>query len=158
MRVEVTPVATTVETVAQRVILVDRAGKRALLADMLRDATIDRALVFTRTKHGADKVVRGAREGRASRAAAIHGNKSQSQRERALDGFRAGKIRMLVATDIAARGIDVDGISHVINYDLPNMPETTSTASAAPRAPAPTASRSRSATPRRARTCATSRS
>ena len=123
VKVAVTPAATTVEKVAQRVIHVDRAGKAALLADLLRTETIDRALVFTRTKHGADKVVRGlVKSGIAAQA--IHGNKSQSQRERVLADFRAGKIRILVATDIAARGIDVDGISHVINYDLPNEPET----------------------------------
>ena len=90
---------------------------------MLRSETIDRALVFTRTKHGADKVVRGlVRAGIA--AEAIHGNKSQGQRERVLAAFRKGEVRTLVATDIAARGIDVDGISHVVNFDLPNVPET----------------------------------
>jgi len=94
-----------------------------LLADLLRDEAIDRALVFTRTKHGADKVVRGlVKAGIAAHA--IHGNKSQNQRERVLGEFRSGKIRTLVATDIAARGIDVDGISHVVNYDMPNEPET----------------------------------
>jgi ATP-dependent RNA helicase RhlE len=90
---------------------------------VLRQETIDRALVFTRTKHGADKVVRSLlRAGIA--AEAIHGNKSQNQRERVLAAFRNGEVRTLVATDIAARGIDVDGISHVVNYDLPNVPET----------------------------------
>ena len=84
---------------------------------------VDRALIFTRTKHGADRVVRGL-ESAGIAADAIHGNKSQGQRERALAGFRSGKVRTLVATDIAARGIDVDGISHVINYDLPNIPES----------------------------------
>ena len=123
VKVAVTPAATTVETVAQRVIHVDRAGKAAMLADLLRTETIDRSLVFTRTKHGADKVVRGlVKSGIAAQA--IHGNKSQNQRERVLAEFRAGKIRTLVATDIAARGIDVDGISHVFNYDLPNEPES----------------------------------
>ena len=123
VRVAVTPAATTVEKVAQRVIHVDRAGKAAMLADLLRSETIDRSLVFTRTKHGADKVVRGlVKSGIAAQA--IHGNKSQNQRERVLADFRAGKIRTLVATDIAARGIDVDGISHVINFDLPNEPES----------------------------------
>jgi superfamily II DNA/RNA helicase len=123
VKVAVTPAATTVETVTQRVIHVDRAGKAAMLADLLRSETIDRSLVFTRTKHGADKVVRGlVKSGIAAQA--IHGNKSQNQRERVLADFRAGKIRTLVATDIAARGIDVDGISHVINYDLPNEPES----------------------------------
>ncbi len=90
---------------------------------MLRAEAIDRALIFTRTKHGADKVVRGlVRAGIA--AEAIHGNKSQGQRERVLAAFRKGTVRTLVATDIAARGIDVDGISHVVNFDLPNVPET----------------------------------
>jgi superfamily II DNA/RNA helicase len=122
-KVAVTPVATTAERVEQRVILVDRAGKSSLLAALLRSEPIDRAIVFTRTKHGADKVVRHL--GKAGLAAhAIHGNKSQNQRERALADFRKGTIRTLVATDIAARGIDVDGVSHVFNYDLPNVPES----------------------------------
>jgi superfamily II DNA/RNA helicase len=122
-KVSVIPVATTVESVEQRIIRVDRANKSAILIDVLRQETIDRALVFTRTKHGADKVVRSlVRAGIA--AEAIHGNKSQGQRERVLAAFRKGDVRTLVATDIAARGIDVDGISHVVNYDLPNVPET----------------------------------
>jgi superfamily II DNA/RNA helicase len=122
-KVAVVPVATTVEKVEQRIIRVDRATKSAILIDVLRQETIDRALVFTRTKHGADKVVRSlVRAGIA--AEAIHGNKSQGQRERVLAAFRKGEVRTLVATDIAARGIDVDGISHVVNYDLPNVPET----------------------------------
>jgi superfamily II DNA/RNA helicase len=123
LKVAVTPPASTVESVEQRIIHVDRAAKPAMLADLLKGEPIDRALIFTRTKHGADKVVRGlAKAGIA--AEAIHGNKSQSQRERVLAAFRKGNVRMLVATDIAARGIDVDGISHVFNYDLPNVPET----------------------------------
>ena len=122
-RVAVTPPATTVELIDQRVIFVDRARKPDLLAEVLKQEPIDRVLVFTRTKHGADKVVRGlARFGLA--AEAIHGNKSQSQRERVLQAFRDGRVRTLIATDIAARGIDVDGISHVVNYDLPNIPES----------------------------------
>ena len=121
--VAVTPVATTAEKVDQRVIHVDRAGKSSLLAELLRAEPIDRALVFTRTKHGADKVVRHlAKAGLAAQA--IHGNKSQNQRERVLADFRQGRVRTLVATDIAARGIDVDGISHVVNFDLPNIPES----------------------------------
>jgi ATP-dependent RNA helicase RhlE len=121
--VAVTPAATTVERVEQRVMHVARAEKLARLADVLRCEPIDRVLVFTRTKHGADRVVRGlARMGHA--AGAIHGNKSQSQRERALAAFRAGRVRTLIATDIAARGIDVEGITHVVNYDLPNIPES----------------------------------
>jgi superfamily II DNA/RNA helicase len=123
VKVAVTPEATTVERIEQRVISVDRGGKHAVLVDVLRQETIDRALIFTRTKHGADKVVRGlVRAGIA--AEAIHGNKSQNQRERVLAAFRKGQVRTLVATDIAARGIDVDGISHVVNFDLPNVPET----------------------------------
>jgi len=122
-KVAVAPIASTVERVEQRVIRVDRAAKLTMLIDVLRGETIDRALIFTRTKHGADKVARGlVRAGIG--AEAIHGNKSQSQRERMLAAFRKGTIRTLVATDIAARGIDVDGISHVVNLDLPNVPET----------------------------------
>ena len=90
---------------------------------MLKQEPVDRALIFTRTKHGADKVVKGL-ERAGIRAAAIHGNKSQNHRERVLAAFRSGEVRTLVATDIAARGIDVDGISHVVNFDLPNVPET----------------------------------
>jgi ATP-dependent RNA helicase RhlE len=123
IRVSVTPAASTAERVEQRIIRVDRAGKPAALVDVLRREAVDRALVFTRTKHGADKVVRGlSKSGIASEA--IHGNKSQNQRERVLAAFRGGALRILVATDIAARGIDVDGISHVVNFDLPNVPET----------------------------------
>jgi superfamily II DNA/RNA helicase len=123
VKVAVAPVASTAERVEQRVIRADRATKPAILVEVLRRETIDRALIFTRTKHGADKVVRGlVRAGIG--AAAIHGNKSQSQRERVLAAFRKGEVRTLVATDIAARGIDVDGISHVVNFDLPNVPET----------------------------------
>ncbi|HEX5585603.1 DEAD/DEAH box helicase [Gaiella sp.] len=122
-RVSVTPQASTAEKIAQRVILTEKASKGALLAEVLKSETIDRVLVFTRTKHGADKVVRVlAQAGLA--AEAIHGNKSQNQRERVLAAFRKGSVRTLVATDIAARGIDVDGISHVVNYDLPNIPES----------------------------------
>ncbi|WP_238314199.1 DEAD/DEAH box helicase [Methylobacterium crusticola] len=122
VQVAVTPVATTAERVEQTVIHVSTGAKQALLATILRDESIDRVLVFTRTKHGADRVVRGLeRDGIGS--AAIHGNKSQPQRERALAAFRAGGCRVLVATDIAARGIDVEGVSHVINFDLPNVPE-----------------------------------
>jgi len=122
-KVSMTPAAATVERVEQQVIHVDRAAKPSMLADLLARAPIERALVFTRTKHGADRVVRGlARAGIA--AEAIHGNKSQNQRERALAAFRKGAVRTLVATDIAARGIDVDGVSHVVNFDLPNVPET----------------------------------
>ena len=123
LRVEVTPVATTAERVEQSVIHVETAHKQSLLHELLKDQTIDRALVFTRTKHGADRVVRRLDLNKTP-AAAIHGNKSQPQRERALADFKSGKIRILVATDIAARGIDIDQVSHVINFDLPNVPES----------------------------------
>jgi ATP-dependent RNA helicase RhlE len=122
VRVTVTPAATTVERVDQRVIFVTQARKQALLAAMLNDAAVGRALVFSRTKRGADKVVR-ALDGAGVEAAAIHGNKSQGQRERALRSFRDGHCRVLVATDIAARGIDIDGVTHVINLDLPDVAE-----------------------------------
>jgi ATP-dependent RNA helicase RhlE len=122
-RVAVTPQATTVERIQQRVIHTEKSGKPSLLVEVLKTETTDRVLVFTRTKHGADKVVRGL-EKTGFFAEAIHGNKSQNQRERVLADFRSGKLRILIATDIAARGIDVDGVSHVINYDLPNIPES----------------------------------
>jgi ATP-dependent RNA helicase RhlE len=123
VRVEVTPPATTVERIDQRVYFVDAGNKNALLADLLKDHTVERALVFTRTKHGADRVVKHIeRIGVGTQA--IHGNKSQNARQRALNDFRDGKTRVLVATDIAARGIDVDGITHVINFEIPNIPET----------------------------------
>jgi ATP-dependent RNA helicase RhlE len=123
VKVSVKPAATTAERVEQAVIHVNQSEKPALLQLVLRDASIDRALVFTRTKHGADRVVRQL--GNAGIVAeAIHGNKSQPQRERALAAFKAGTCKVLVATDIAARGIDVSGVSHVINYELPNVPES----------------------------------
>jgi ATP-dependent RNA helicase RhlE len=123
VRVAVTPQATTVERITQRVILTEKASKPALLAELLKSEQVERVLVFTRTKHGADKVVRGLHKAGIG-ADAIHGNKSQNQRERVLADFRNGRLRTLVATDIAARGIDVDGVSHVFNYDLPNIPES----------------------------------
>jgi ATP-dependent RNA helicase RhlE len=123
VNVAVTPVASTVETVSQSVFFVEKPDKPALLNHLLQDKTIKRVLVFTRTKHGANKVV--SQLTRASiHAEAIHGNKSQSARERALANFKTGRTRVLVATDIAARGIDVENITHVINYDLPNEPES----------------------------------
>jgi len=122
-RVAVTPVSSTVERIAQRIIQVDHSAKPTFLAQILKQEKVNRALVFTRTKHGADKVVKGL-ERAGIPADAIHGNKSQNHRERVLAAFRSGEIRTLVATDIAARGIDVDGISHVVNFDLPNIPET----------------------------------
>jgi len=122
-RVAVTPQASTVDRIEQRVILTEKASKASLLVEVLRTEKTDRVLVFTRTKHGADKVVRGLQKA-GHVAEAIHGNKSQNQRERVLAAFRVGKLRTLIATDIAARGIDVDGVSHVVNYDLPNIPES----------------------------------
>jgi ATP-dependent RNA helicase RhlE len=122
-RVAVTPVASTVERIVQRIIQVDHSAKPEILAQLLKQEAVNRALVFTRTKHGADKVVKSLERAGIS-ANAIHGNKSQNHRERVLAAFRTGEIRTLVATDIAARGIDVDGISHVVNFDLPNVPET----------------------------------
>jgi ATP-dependent RNA helicase RhlE len=122
-RVAVTPQASTVDRVQQRIIHTDKAAKPALLVEVLKTEKTDRVLVFTRTKHGADKVVRALQKSGFG-AEAIHGNKSQNQRERVLADFRDGKLRILIATDIAARGIDVDGVSHVVNYDLPNIPES----------------------------------
>ena len=127
VQVAVAPGATTADSVEQRVIFVDTARKRQLLTEFLRktrDArTPGRTLVFTRTKHGADRVVEFLDKAGLS-CSAIHGDKSQSQRERALMRFRKGEIGVLVATDVAARGIDIDGVTHVINYDLPNVPES----------------------------------
>ena len=123
LRVAIEPQITTAELVEQSVMFVSRADKRALLERLLQTDTISRALVFTRTKHGANRLSEQlARAGIG--AEAIHGNKSQSARERALEAFRRGATRVLVATDVAARGIDVDGISHVINFDLPNVAES----------------------------------
>ena len=127
VQVAVAPVATTADRVEQRVIFVDTARKRQLLTDFLRktrDGRVPgRTLVFTRTKHGADRVVEFLDKAGLS-CSAIHGDKSQAQRERALMSFRKGQISVLVATDVAARGIDIDGVTHVINFDLPNVPES----------------------------------
>ena len=123
VHVAVTPVATTVEKIDQRVMFVEASRKRHALASILRGPEFTRALVFTRTKHGSDRVTQHLEAAGVS-AAAIHGNKSQGQRERALAAFKDGRVRVLVATDIAARGIDVDAVSHVINYELPNVPES----------------------------------
>jgi len=122
VQVSVTPSATTVSRIDQQVLFVETDRKRALLAGLLEDAKMERTLVFTRTKRGADRVAKYL-EGANINAASIHGDKSQGQRERALAAFKAGECRVLVATDIAARGIDVDGVTHVINFDLPNVPE-----------------------------------
>ncbi|WP_375418640.1 DEAD/DEAH box helicase [uncultured Hymenobacter sp.] len=123
VRVAVTPVSSTADTVTQSVFLVDKHDKPALLEHLLKDQSIKRVLVFSRTKHGADRVVKGLAQARIP-AEAIHGNKSQNHRQRALSNFKSGETRVLVATDIAARGIDVDELTHVINYEIPNEPET----------------------------------
>ena len=121
--VEVTPASSTVDAIDQSLYHVDKANKLSLLQYLLKDKEIVTALVFTRTKHGADKVVKFLHKNEVT-AAAIHGNKSQNARQHALSHFKGGNLRVLVATDIAARGIDIDDLSHVVNFDLPNVPET----------------------------------
>ncbi len=121
--VAVAPPATTADNIEQRLYFVAKADKPKLLIEMLRSAALARTLVFSRTKHGANRVVQSLDRAGVP-AAAIHGNKSQSARTRALAAFKGGTLRVLVATDLAARGIDVDGVTHVINYDLPNVAET----------------------------------
>lgn len=121
--VAVAPVSAAADRIEHHLYFVDKADKRALLADLVNSANLSRTLVFSRTKHGANRIAQFL-EKRGVEAAAIHGNKSQGARTRALDGFKQGKVRVLVATDIAARGIDVEGVSHVINFDLPNVAET----------------------------------
>jgi ATP-dependent RNA helicase RhlE len=121
--VAVAPVSSTVEKITQWVLHVERGDKRALLREVLRDPKMTRVLVFTRTKRGANKVAQEL-DRNGVRADAIHGNKSQGARQRALDAFKRGGIRVLVATDIAARGIDVAGVTHVINFELPDEPES----------------------------------
>jgi ATP-dependent RNA helicase RhlE len=123
VRVEVSPAVVTVEAIDQRVFFVETASKRALLNALLNDQDLARVIVFTRTKHGANRVVEQLDKAGVA-AEALHGNKSQSARQRALARFRSGDARVLVATDIAARGIDVDDVTHVINYELPNIPES----------------------------------
>lgn len=123
VRVEVTPVSSTAHTIQQSLYYVDKGNKKKLLIDLLKDKAIVSALIFTRTKRGADVVARDL-EKAGIKAEAIHGNKSQNNRQRALSNFKAGKTRVLVATDIAARGIDIDDLSHVINYEIPNIPES----------------------------------
>jgi ATP-dependent RNA helicase RhlE len=120
--VSVTPAATTVERIDQTVTMVNQAEKTALLTLFLQRNEVERALVFSRTKHGADKIVRQL-EAAGLAASAIHGNKSQPQRERAIAAFKSGEVPILIATDIAARGIDIPGVSHVVNFDLPDVPE-----------------------------------
>jgi ATP-dependent RNA helicase RhlE len=123
VKVSVTPSATTVESVDQHVYLVETRAKRSLLVELFANPALTRTLVFTRTKRGADKVAQHLASAGIS-VAAIHGNKSQNQRNAALDAFKASKVRALVATDVAARGIDIDLVTHVINYELPNIPES----------------------------------
>jgi ATP-dependent RNA helicase RhlE len=123
VRVEVNPVSSTVEKISQSVCFVERENKRSLLKYLLKNTQLKKVIVFSRTKHGANKIVDILR-GDGVLADAIHGNKSQTARQNALENFRVGKTRVLVATDIAARGIDVDGITHVINFDLPNDSES----------------------------------
>jgi ATP-dependent RNA helicase RhlE len=120
--VAVVPPATTAERIDQEVYFVEKADKRALLVDVLRDVAMRRVLVFSRTKHGANRIAEHLVKAGVG-ADAIHGNKSQNARERALAGFKAGRIRVLVATDIAARGIDIDDVTHVVNFDIPEVPE-----------------------------------
>lgn len=122
-KIEVTTVSTTVDTIEQYLYFVDKANKKNLLLHILKDKSIESALVFTRTKHGADRIVRQLSRGNVI-AQAIHGDKSQGARQRALNDFKDKKLRVLIATDIAARGIDIEELSHVINYDLPDVPET----------------------------------
>lgn len=122
-KVEVTPVSSTAETVTQSLYFVDKANKKLLLMDVLKTKGMNRVLVFARTKHGADRIARDLTKS-GFKTAAIHGDKSQNARQNALNDFKTGVIRTLVATDIAARGIDIDELSHVINYEIPNQPET----------------------------------
>ncbi len=122
VRVAVTPTATPVERIEQRVFFVPADQKRSLLTDILKDPALERAIVFTRTKHRANRVAEQLDRAGIG-AEAIHGNKSQAARQRALESFKRGRVRVLVATDIAARGIDVEGVTHVINFELPNVPE-----------------------------------
>lgn len=123
VRVEVSPVSSTVEIIQQSVYLVEKQDKQALLIDLLKDKSIETVLVFTQMKHSADKLAKHLHRSGIS-AQAIHGNKSQSQRQDALSNFKKRTTRVLVATDIAARGIDIDELTHVVNYELPNVPET----------------------------------
>ncbi len=123
VKVEVTPVSSTAHTIEQVVYFVEKENKRHLLIDLLKDGKIERVLVFTRTKHGADRVTKDLMKAGIT-AQAIHGNKSQNARQLALSNFKKSVTRVLVATDIAARGIDIDDLSHVINFELPNIPES----------------------------------
>jgi ATP-dependent RNA helicase RhlE len=123
VKVEVAPQSSTADTIQQKVYYTNKADKKDLLVHILKDDSIDQVLLFSRTKHGADKIARNLQKKKIN-AAAIHGDKAQTQRQKALEGFKAGKTRVLVATDIAARGIDIEKLSYVINYDIPNESET----------------------------------
>ena len=122
-KVEVTPVSSTADTIDQSLFFVEKGDKKKLLIHLLNDKSIKSALIFTRTKHGADKITKDLVKA-GIKTEAIHGNKSQNARQKALSNFKNGQIKALIATDIAARGIDIDELSHVINYELPNIPET----------------------------------
>ncbi|SKB28263.1 DEAD/DEAH box helicase [Daejeonella lutea] len=122
-KVEVTPVSSTADTIDQSIYFVEKGDKKKLLIHLLNDKTIKSALIFTRTKHGADKIVKDLVKA-GIKTEAIHGNKSQNARQKALSNFKTGQLKALIATDIAARGIDIEELSHVINYELPNVPET----------------------------------
>jgi ATP-dependent RNA helicase RhlE len=121
--VTVSPVSSTAEKVEQRIYFVDKTDKRALLYHLIRNEKLSDLLVFSRTKHGADNIVKALRKHGVA-AEAIHGDKSQNARQRVLDGFKNKEVGVLVATDIAARGIDIDLLPYVVNFDLPNIPET----------------------------------
>jgi ATP-dependent RNA helicase RhlE len=123
VKIEVTPVATTAEKVEQCVYFIDKDNKKLLLVDLMKELQMERALVFTRTKHGANRLAQHL-EKQGIGAQAIHGNKSQTARQKALEDFKSSRIQILVATDIAARGIDIDELPFVVNYELPNVPES----------------------------------
>ena len=123
VKVEVSPVSSTAETIQQYLYYTNKSNKKDLLFHILKDQNIEQVLLFSRTKHGADKIARNLKKQKI-KTAAIHGDKAQNQRQKVLSQFKAGKIRVLVATDIAARGIDIDKLRHVINYDIPNIAET----------------------------------
>lgn len=123
VKVEVTPVSSTADTIDQSLFFVEKGDKKKLLIHLLSDKAVKSALIFTRTKHGADKITKDLVKA-GIKTEAIHGNKSQNARQKALSNFKNGQIKALIATDIAARGIDIDELSHVINYELPNIPET----------------------------------
>lgn len=122
-KIEVSPTSSTAQTIQQKVYFTNKSDKKDLLLHILKDQAMDQVLIFSRTKHGADRIVKGLQKVNIT-AAAIHGDKAQNARQRALENFKTKEVRVLVATDIAARGIDIDKLKHVINYDIPNQPET----------------------------------